>query len=49
MDLPDLPADPRFCSNPLRVKNRAEIIPIIADKMASETTDYWVDRFTGGG
>jgi len=36
LDLRDLPADPRFATNALRVTNRAELEPIIEARLADE-------------
>ena len=32
--LPELSADPRFSTNPQRVKNREELVPLLAERMA---------------
>jgi crotonobetainyl-CoA:carnitine CoA-transferase CaiB-like acyl-CoA transferase len=40
---PQLATDPRFASNQLRVKNRAELIPEINRHMSVRTTREWLD------
>lgn len=37
-----LAADPRFESNPLRVKHRDELIPLLADVLRRRPTDAWL-------
>jgi crotonobetainyl-CoA:carnitine CoA-transferase CaiB-like acyl-CoA transferase len=41
--LDELVQDVRFQTNAQRVVNRALLIPIIAAKLAGETTQYWID------
>lgn len=41
---PDLPQDERFATNPMRARNRAELIPIIADIMKTLPRDEWLRR-----
>jgi crotonobetainyl-CoA:carnitine CoA-transferase CaiB-like acyl-CoA transferase len=43
MDLNDLPADPRFASNPLRVENHAALKPIMENWLKDHTRDEIVD------
>lgn len=38
----DLSADPRFQTNPARVTNRLELVPILEDILLTRTTDEWV-------
>jgi len=42
-ELDELVLDDRFTTNAQRVLNRAKLIPIIAARIASETTQYWLD------
>jgi crotonobetainyl-CoA:carnitine CoA-transferase CaiB-like acyl-CoA transferase len=42
--MPELADDPRFKTNPLRVKNRKECIGIIAPVMKTRPRDEWVRR-----
>ena len=37
-----LSADPKFATNPERVKNRDELIPLVAEIMARKTTSEWI-------
>ncbi len=45
----DLIQDPRFCENPLRVKNHAELKPIIEKWLSDKTADEAVDMILGCG
>jgi formyl-CoA transferase len=40
--------DPRFESNPKRVENRKEMLPLVAEVMATKTCDEWVELFVAG-
>jgi crotonobetainyl-CoA:carnitine CoA-transferase CaiB-like acyl-CoA transferase len=40
---PELATDERFSTNAQRVRNRAEIVPIVAEIMAGQPTDYWLE------
>src|SRR5262249_2274011 len=40
---PDLSADPRFTSNPLRVQHRAEVVPLVEAVLRQKTTKQWQD------
>ncbi|MFD4838062.1 CaiB/BaiF CoA transferase family protein [Achromobacter sp. NPDC058515] len=40
--LPELSADPRFSTNPQRVKNREELVPLLAERMATGARDHWL-------
>jgi len=40
--LPELSADPRFSTNPQRVKNREELVPLLAERMATGERDHWL-------
>ncbi len=37
--------DPRFESNPKRVENRRELLPLVAEVIASKSCDEWVESF----
>jgi crotonobetainyl-CoA:carnitine CoA-transferase CaiB-like acyl-CoA transferase len=39
----DLLADPRFATNDLRVKHRAEIVPILSDIFRTRDCQHWID------
>jgi crotonobetainyl-CoA:carnitine CoA-transferase CaiB-like acyl-CoA transferase len=41
-----LPDDPRFATNPDRVANRAELIPILAERFHSKPAAWWMLRMT---
>ena len=49
LDLPELAADPRFATNPLRVARRAELVPAIAERLAGERTETWLERLHAEG
>ncbi len=42
---PEVAEDPRYSANSARIENRDELIQIIAERLAGETTAYWLDRF----
>ena len=42
---PELATDARFATNPVRVANRAALIPIVADVLKTGTTRHWLDLF----
>jgi len=46
---PDLPQDERFGTNPNRVINRDILVPILADVMAMQTRDYWLNALEHAG
>lgn len=39
----DLAQDPRFVTNPQRVRNREQLVPILAEIMQSQPLQYWLD------
>jgi crotonobetainyl-CoA:carnitine CoA-transferase CaiB-like acyl-CoA transferase len=41
---PDLAADPRFVTNTLRVENRAALVPLVEQLMASLSSAQWQER-----
>jgi len=47
--LDDLVDDPRFATNPLRVSHRDELLPLVADAMASRTSAQWVEVLDAAG
>ncbi|KXO87715.1 carnitine dehydratase [Tsukamurella pulmonis] len=47
--LTGLDADPRFATNPERVRNRAELVRLLEGALAEETAQTWADRLTGAG
>ncbi|GAA5971997.1 hypothetical protein JCM11641_002448 [Rhodosporidiobolus odoratus] len=46
---PTLATDPRFATNPLRVKNRSTLIPLLQSTLREHPTSVWLNRFKGGG
>jgi crotonobetainyl-CoA:carnitine CoA-transferase CaiB-like acyl-CoA transferase len=46
---PDLAADPRFATNPLRSQNRAALVPAIAAAMKAQPRVFWIDRLLKSG
>ncbi len=47
--LDELVDDPRFATNPLRVSHRDELLPLVADAMASRTSAQWVEVLDAAG
>jgi crotonobetainyl-CoA:carnitine CoA-transferase CaiB-like acyl-CoA transferase len=43
IERPDLIDHPRFCSNPLRVVNRAELEPLLEQIFLSKPAGYWIE------
>lgn len=43
---PALPQDQRFLTNPLRVKNRDALIPLLEAAFAQKTADEWIASLT---
>lgn len=41
--LSPLAEDPRFSTNPQRVINRAVLLPMLEDRVAQDTTAFWID------
>jgi crotonobetainyl-CoA:carnitine CoA-transferase CaiB-like acyl-CoA transferase len=48
-DRPDLAADTRFQTNPDRVENRGELIPILDALFKTRNTEEWVELLEGAG
>ncbi|MGI8422225.1 MAG: CaiB/BaiF CoA transferase family protein [Gaiellaceae bacterium] len=44
VELPELAADLRFRTNPDRVANREELLPLLRPRIASRTTADWLER-----
>ena len=49
LELGELPADPRFRTNPDRVAHRAELIALLEPRIASQTRDVWLQRLADAG
>ncbi len=46
---PDLGADPRFATNPLRVKHRDVLVPLLAEMVKTRTRDEWIAQLEAVG
>ena len=46
---PELVDDPRFRTNPDRVKNRDILVPLVRELMQSRTKQEWIDAFETAG
>ena len=46
---PELPADHRFSTNPGRTANRAELRPLLAEKLAARSAGEWFDLLIAAG
>ena len=49
LDLNELPKDPRFKSNPERVRHRDALIPLLAARTRLKSTGAWLDILEKGG
>jgi len=49
LGVPELVKDPRFASNPARVKHRKELAALLQDRFERETTAHWLSRFEAEG
>ena len=49
MGLPALATEARFATNGDRVERRDELIPILAERFATETTSTWLERLDAAG
>jgi crotonobetainyl-CoA:carnitine CoA-transferase CaiB-like acyl-CoA transferase len=47
--LPELSDDPRFKTNGDRVRNRMELVRVVAARLISETNAFWVERLSKAG
>jgi crotonobetainyl-CoA:carnitine CoA-transferase CaiB-like acyl-CoA transferase len=47
--LPALAGDPRFATNPLRSRNRAELIPLLAARIAQKPRAHWMQAMLRAG
>ncbi|XLZ72687.1 CaiB/BaiF CoA-transferase family protein [Massilia sp. SR12] len=45
----DLAAHERYATNPLRVQNRDELVPILAEMVKTQTRDWWIERLEAVG
>jgi crotonobetainyl-CoA:carnitine CoA-transferase CaiB-like acyl-CoA transferase len=46
---PELGSDPRFVTNVERVRNRAELVPVLEDLLASRTSAQWIAALEEAG
>ncbi|MDQ2185462.1 CaiB/BaiF CoA-transferase family protein [Alcaligenaceae bacterium A4P071] len=46
---PELADDPRFATNPQRVRNRAELVPILVELMGGGARDFWLTELEKAG
>ena len=49
LDLPDLPGDPRFATNPGRMENRAQLVEVLEERLVERGTAEWVDLLLAAG
>lgn len=49
IDRPELADDPDYASNPMRVKNRGVLEPLITEIFRSNTCDYWIEKLRARG
>ena len=45
----ELGSDPRFVTNPLRVQNRAVLVPLLEEMVKRRTRDEWIDKLEAVG
>ncbi|MFL5662717.1 MAG: CaiB/BaiF CoA transferase family protein [Ktedonobacteraceae bacterium] len=45
----ELATDPRFATNPLRVRNRDELIPVLQEVFLERETDEWLEKLRAVG
>jgi crotonobetainyl-CoA:carnitine CoA-transferase CaiB-like acyl-CoA transferase len=49
LELPDLPSDERFRTNPERVRNREALAAIVSERLRERPTAHWHERLTAAG
>jgi crotonobetainyl-CoA:carnitine CoA-transferase CaiB-like acyl-CoA transferase len=49
LDLSALASDPRFATNPLRVRHRDELVPLLAARLEERTASEWLERLERAG
>ncbi len=49
MGCPELAKDERYATNPSRVKHRAVLVPLIAERIAQKPMQFWVDALEAVG
>lgn len=45
--IPSVAEDPRFATNPLRVKHRQELVGLLGEEFRRETTAHWLGQLEG--
>ena len=45
----DLAFDERYATNPLRVKNRDELVPLLAAMVSTQPREFWIDKLEAVG
>jgi len=48
-DQTELATDPLYATNPARVANRAMLVPILADVLTQQTTNWWIENLASAG
>jgi formyl-CoA transferase len=46
---PDLANDARFATNPMRVRHRDVLVPLLAEMVTTKTRQQWIDLLEAGG
>jgi formyl-CoA transferase len=46
---PDLAADERFATNPMRVRYRDTLVPLLAEMVKTKTKQQWIDQLEAAG
>jgi crotonobetainyl-CoA:carnitine CoA-transferase CaiB-like acyl-CoA transferase len=49
LETPELATDPRFATNPDRVRNRDELIPLVTERLRTRSTAEWSQRLSAAG
>ncbi|OZI77293.1 CaiB/BaiF CoA transferase family protein [Bordetella genomosp. 12] len=49
LGLPELADDPRFATNPQRVRNRETLVPLLVERMATGARDTWLAELEAAG
>jgi len=47
--LPELAGDPRYATNPGRVVNRGQLVPVLAERMKTGARDHWLRELERAG
>src|SRR5918999_1128157 len=49
LGLDELPADERFATNAVRVEHRAELIPLLAERLRERPAEHWIEALDAAG